>query len=136
VPCDRRHDGGERFQIYNRFQAFSQKRTRTQVHLVSDVDRDGQHLGGGGGIDGSARRVGQVVIKKKKASGLAARCMFGNAGSGGGSSNSADAVCIRTCKPHTVSVWSAGDFSLRDCPLSLMVIRDCTLEVSNAQNPF
>ena len=85
------------------------------------MDRDGQHLGGGGGISGNARLVGQVVIKKKKASGLAARCMFGNAGSG----SSPGAVCIRTCKPFTVSVWSAGDFSMRDCPLSLMVIHVC-----------
>ncbi len=90
------------------------------MHLTADVDRDGQHLGGGGGIDGTARRVGQVIIKKKKASGLAARCMFGNTGNCDSDGN---AVCIRTCKPFTVRVWSAGDFSLRDCPLSLMVIQ-------------
>ena len=66
-----------------------------------------------------------MVIKKKKPHGLAARCMFGLDGSSSSSSSSSDrcqsAVCIRTCKPFTVNVWSSGDFSLRDCPLSLMV---------------
>ncbi len=71
-----------------------------------------------------------MVIKKKKPQGLAARCMFGLDGSSGISSSSSSssgssdrgqsAVCIRTCKPFTVNVWSSGDFGLRDCPLSLM----------------
>ena len=69
-----------------------------------------------------------MVIKKKKPHGLAARCMFGLDGSSSSSSSSSSsisdrcqsAVCIRTCKPFTVNVWSSGDFSLRDCPLSLM----------------
>jgi hypothetical protein len=98
-----------------------------------------RHLGGGGGIDGNARKVGQVVIKKKKVNGLAARCMFGSSGGSNSSGSNAsdnipDAVCIRTCKPFTVSVWSAGDFSLRDCPLSLMVMHSSKCEILTAQN--
>jgi hypothetical protein len=92
-----------------------------QVHLAADMDRDGLHVGSGGGVDGSARKVGAVVIKKKKVDGLAARCMFGHSSSSSSSSeNGPAALCIRTCKPFTVNVWSSGDFSLRDCPLSLM----------------
>ena len=96
------------------------------MHLTADVDQDGQHLGGGGGIDGKARTVGQILIKRKRPDGLAARCMFGERGSSNSSTDiEPSAVCIRTSKPFTVSVWSAGDFSLRDCPLSLMVASIC-----------
>jgi hypothetical protein len=121
------------------------------VHLAADVDRDGQcvtcvvlyrlliyndeqALGWRGRIDGNARKVGQVVIKKKKVNGLAARCMFGSSGGSNASDSSPDAVCIRTCKPFTVSVWSAGDFSLRDCPLSLMVLHSSKCEILTVQN--
>ena len=121
LPCIRRHDGGAVSTLFcNIFFALNAK--TPQVHLTADVDRDGQHLGGGGGIDGKARTVGQILIKRKRPDGLAARCMFGERGSSNSSTDiEPSAVCIRTSKPFTVSVWSAGDFSLRDCPLSLMV---------------
>ncbi len=77
-----------------------------------------------------------MVIKKKKPHGLAARCMFGLDGSSSSSDRCQSAVCIRTCKPFTVNVWSSGDFSLRDCPLSLMASERFELHVLRLEKCF